>query len=1142
MFNQPGHHSSRACRILSAVLAHAITFSSCPLLPSQAWASSLSALRARSTRADVEVLRSLEQEVAPTPTESTLRRTLVKQLTDAYDRRANRFDPKLTYETFAASLDHLNALGPDERRLEALRLRRLWAAMGQNEPERAGEFPYTIGLHALMYVTQMYANRKYRGVALPEETNRILREGVASAKRAGLGRFAGSIAFDLATQNGFDADDEQARDDLGKLGVTITHLGDMRTMLRDVSLEDISLSMTINSMAAVLLAMMLAIADEQAKAKGLDPAQYRSEQMRVTIQNDMLKEFVARGTQFVPLDASLRIVRDVLRYVKDHRLRNVFAISIAPYHLREAGATAAQEIAFGIANGIQHGEIALDAGLTPNEYGEMVSFFINIQPRTLEEMAKFEVFRRLWARVMRDGFGATSPRAMQARIQAYGGGTSAYPNKALVNNVRVANVSLAAAWGGVAGIDSFAADEVYAITTDRAARLAIDSRNTLSYETGLNRRVVAPLQGSEVLDYLVDHLEREAWAILEEIRARTEPSESGEDPKPYHEVMRYMDDEIGDASYEDQQRQEQGRRLIVGQNFAKEAPEDKVYPALQITQPNAEAAEQLREQARIYKLGRSNEQLRAISQTFDALRQAAEDPTANQVDVIVEAVKAGATIGEIAGVWRRVYGEVRGEHEYEQSSRLPPEKRLPLPTWKRFRLKMAQLRPQGEPLPRPSHRTGTRWQVLHNHPPFADPKAAAQHWVALLELAETDALPSMSVAVKDSDGKAPPTEEEAGEAALEGIGDLRQVLQALPLARVQPVIKVASYQLPQAIETYRSVAPEPGRAVFLGDAYAEHIMQRPGPISLRDVETNVGGALRQLHDGAPGGRLAINGYSVMEAGASTEQELAAMFYSLRRHVNAAQAAGLTVDEAARHLVLFLGAGNDSADQIAKQRAARRLWKQLMSEWGAQGAATLTTTLFAKTSAKALTREKFQNNIARTAYHTIAAVLGGVDVLQASRYDAPWGGVTSQSVLADRLTFDTQLAVNVETDLTEFSDPVAGSPSSEARTDELIVRTLHTIRVLELLSPDAALEELRQSVDAQRQADEAAMQPAREGTLPEKVVVGRNAFFEDLGLFETLAPQLIVRKDPPDSGGTPPAPSSAAETGPVESLGNVSRSP
>ena len=487
-----------------------------------------------------------------------------------------------------------------------------------------GEYPYTRGVYPTMYRGRLWTMRQYAGYATAEESNRrykfLLEQG-----QSGL-----SVAFDLPTQIGYDADDPLAAGEVGKVGVSISSLHDMLALFDGIPLDKVSTSMTINAPAAILLAMYIAVARKQ----GVEPSRLRG-----TVQNDILKEYIARGTYIFPPGPSMRLITDLFAYCNRHVPR-WNTISISGYHIREAGSTAVQEVAFTLANGIAYVQAAIEAGLDVDRFGAQLSFFFNAHNDFLEEIAKFRAARRLWARIMRERFGTTNPKAMQLRFHTQTGGSTLTAQQPENNIVRVALQALAAVLGGTQSLHTNSMDEALALPTEKAVRIALRTQQIIAHESGV-ASTVDPLAGSYLIEELTDTIEAQAMDYIrriDDLGGALQAIESG-----------FVNREIQEAAYRYQQAVESGEQIVVGVNaFTTEegAPVERlrVDPAIEARQ---------RERLARLRATRDNERVSALrSRLADAARG-----TENLMPLFIECVENDVTLGEICGTLREVFGE-----------------------------------------------------------------------------------------------------------------------------------------------------------------------------------------------------------------------------------------------------------------------------------------------------------------------------------------------------------------------------------------------------------------------------------------------------------------------------------------------------
>ncbi|MGD2069785.1 MAG: methylmalonyl-CoA mutase family protein [Gemmatimonadota bacterium] len=483
-----------------------------------------------------------------------------------------------------------------------------------------GTYPFTRGPYPTMYRGRVWTMRQYAGFGTAEETNRryhyLLDRG-----QTGL-----SVAFDLPTQMGYDSDASMAAGEVGRVGVAIDSLDDMRTLFDGIDLGAVSTSMTINSTAAILLALYVAVADEQGVPR---------ERLAGTVQNDVLKEYVARGTYIYPVDASLRLISDIIAFCAD-QVPRWNTVSISGYHIREAGSTAPQEVAFTFANGLEYVDRALSAGIDLEDFAPRLSFFFAAHNDFLEEVAKFRAARRLWARLMRERYGA-SDRSCRLRFHTQTGGSTLTAQQPLNNTVRVTVQALAAVLGGTQSLHTNAYDEALALPTEESARIALRTQQILAHESG-TVRVADPLGGSWYVEALTDEIEARARAYLDEIDERGGASRA----------IDFMQKEIHRSAYRHQLAVENGEKVVVGVN---EYVEDEARQP--IRQPDYGALEK-GQKARLAGL-RSRRDSAAVDVALEAVREAARGD-ANLMPPIVGAVKSLATLGEISDALRDEWG------------------------------------------------------------------------------------------------------------------------------------------------------------------------------------------------------------------------------------------------------------------------------------------------------------------------------------------------------------------------------------------------------------------------------------------------------------------------------------------------------
>jgi methylmalonyl-CoA mutase, N-terminal domain len=489
--------------------------------------------------------------------------------------------------------------------------------------ELPGEFPFTRGPYPDMYRGRPWTIRQYAGFASAEETNQRFRY-LLERGQTGL-----SVAFDLPTQLGYDSDDPRAVGEVGRTGVAIDSIADMELLFDQIPLAEVSTSMTINAPAALLLLLYELVAEKQ---------RVRGDELRGTVQNDILKEYIARGNYIFPPRPSMRITTDLFAYAAE-RIPKWNPISISGYHIREAGSTAVQELAFTLANGIAYAEAAVAAGLSPDELGERLSFFFNAHNHFFQEVAKFRAARRLWARIMQERFGVTNPKAQALRFHAQTGGSTLTAQQPENNIVRVAIQALSAVAGGAQSIHTNGYDEALALPSERAARIALRTQQLLAHEAG-GTDTADPLGGSYFIEALTDELEAKAWELIQhidELGGAVAAVEQG-----------FVQGEIEQAAFRWQQDVESGERVIVGVNRFTEGEEEPIE--LHRLDPAAEKR-QLERTARVRAERNADEVGRAV----EAVRETAGGD-GNLLVPMREALRARATIGEISNVLREEFG------------------------------------------------------------------------------------------------------------------------------------------------------------------------------------------------------------------------------------------------------------------------------------------------------------------------------------------------------------------------------------------------------------------------------------------------------------------------------------------------------
>lgn len=491
--------------------------------------------------------------------------------------------------------------------------------------EEPGKFPFTRGVHAEMYRSKLWTMRQYAGFSTAEESNKryhyLLSQGVMGL----------SVAFDLPTQIGYDSDHELAEGEVGKVGVAIDSLEDMETLFKGIKLEDVSTSMTINSTAYILLALYIALAKKQ----GAD-----LKKISGTIQNDILKEYAARGTYIYPPKPSMRIITDIFEYCNTE-VPKWNTISISGYHIREAGSTAVQEIAFTLANGKAYCQAAIKKGLDINQFGQRLSFFFNAHNNFFEEIAKFRAARRMWAKIALE-LGATDARAQMLRFHTQTGGSTLTAQQPKNNIARVTLQALAAVLGGTQSLHTNGYDEALSLPTEEAAKIALRTQQIIGYESGVTD-TVDPLAGSEFIETLTNQIEEAAWKYIqriEELGGSVAAIEQG-----------YMQQEIAGSSYKYQTAIERKEKIIVGVNQFTEQHEAKT----DILRIDDSIRKVQSEKLKALRSRRDNE---AVTASLKKIKEAAQGE-GNIMPPVIEAVENYATLGEIADALRQLYGEYK---------------------------------------------------------------------------------------------------------------------------------------------------------------------------------------------------------------------------------------------------------------------------------------------------------------------------------------------------------------------------------------------------------------------------------------------------------------------------------------------------
>lgn len=492
-----------------------------------------------------------------------------------------------------------------------------------------GQYPYTRGIQPTMYRGKLWTMRQYAGYGTANESNRryryLLEHGITGL----------SVAFDLPTQIGYDSDDPAAYGEVGKVGVAIDTLADMEILFDQIPLDKVSTSMTINAPASILLALYIAAAEKKGIPK---------DKLSGTIQNDILKEYIARGTYIFPPKASMRLITNIFEYCSKEVPR-WNTISISGYHIREAGSTAAQEVGFTFADAIAYVNAAINAGQSVDEFAKRISFFFNSHSDLFEEAAKFRAARRLWARIMKERFNAKDPRSMMLRFHSQTAGSSLTAQQVDNNIVRVTIQALAAVLGGTQSLHTNSKDEALALPAEESVRLALRTQQIIAYESGVTN-TIDPLAGSYFVEELTDRIQKEAEEYIiriDEIGGMISAIESG-----------YVQSEIQNAAYKHEKEVESGERIIVGVNKFK-TDEEEYKNLLKIDLKVQE------EQIKFLNKVKAERDSNAVNKTLLILKNAAQG-SENLMPYILDSVKAYATIGEICKTLRDVFGEYREQH------------------------------------------------------------------------------------------------------------------------------------------------------------------------------------------------------------------------------------------------------------------------------------------------------------------------------------------------------------------------------------------------------------------------------------------------------------------------------------------------
>lgn len=494
---------------------------------------------------------------------------------------------------------------------------------GSSREEKPGEYPFTHGVYPNMYLGRLWTMRQYAGFGSAEESNKrykyLMDQGVMGL----------SVAFDLPTQTGYDSDHKLSLGEVGRVGVPISSLADMEVLMKDIPLDKVSVSMTINSTASILLAFLVATAENQGIPRN---------KLKGTVQNDILKEYIARGTFIYPPKNSMRIITDMFKWCGEEApLWNT--ISISGYHIREAGATAVQELAFTFANGIAYVESAIKAGLDVNQFGKRLSFFFNAHNHFFEEISKFRAARRIWSRIMKERFGASEHKAMMCRFHTQTAGSTLTAQQVDNNIVRTTIQAISAVLGGTQSLHTNAFDEALALPTEESARLALRTQQVIAHESGM-ADVIDPFSGSYFIENLTDEIETETMNLIQKIDDLGGAVQAIE--------LEFQQNEIGQAAYQYQKNIDNQENIIVGVNKFRE--EKEAEP--EILKINEEAVKSQLNRLEKIKQTRNSED---VQKSLLELKQIAKGSN-NLMDGILNAVKKHATLGEISDVLREEFG------------------------------------------------------------------------------------------------------------------------------------------------------------------------------------------------------------------------------------------------------------------------------------------------------------------------------------------------------------------------------------------------------------------------------------------------------------------------------------------------------
>jgi methylmalonyl-CoA mutase N-terminal domain/subunit len=549
--------------------------------------------------------------------------TILKKSLDKFKERKERFETSSGIEMPRVPMPKHASTAGQENAVPPLSANEYLEKLGF-----PGEYPYTRGVQPTMYRSRFWTMRQYAGFGTAEETNKRYRY-LLDHGQTGL-----SVAFDLPTQIGYDADDPIAQGEVGKVGVSISSIYDMEQLFDQIPLDQVSTSMTINAPAGVLLAMYIAVA----KRQGADV-----KKLRGTIQNDILKEYVARGTYIFPPAPSMRLITDIFQFCAAE-VPAWNTISVSGYHIREAGSTAAQEVAFTLSNAIAYVEAALIAGLSVDDFAPQISFFFNAHNNLLEEVAKFRAARRMWAKIMRERFKAQKPSSWQLRFHTQTAGSTLTAQQPENNVVRVTLQALSAVLGGTQSLHTNSMDEALWLPTEKAVRVALRTQQIIAHESGV-ADAVDPLAGSYLIEYLTDEIENLATDYItkiDDMGGALQAIEKG-----------YMQNEIQNAAYTAQQQIERGEQVIVGMN------QFKVQEELTLERLKVDPAIELGQKAKLKELRETRNQ-RLVEELLEKLRAAAAG-TENLMPLFIECVENEVTLGEICNTLRVMWGEYVAE-------------------------------------------------------------------------------------------------------------------------------------------------------------------------------------------------------------------------------------------------------------------------------------------------------------------------------------------------------------------------------------------------------------------------------------------------------------------------------------------------